>query len=216
MIKKTSLPRMTIERTSKALSCMKLKENDELAAIGICYENDDLFLITNGGMCNHYSSEIISDIAMKAQGVMGMNVRDDELAAVIIDRHDNEEILLSTNKGGFKRIHKNSLEYTSRNTKGYSLFKQIKSNPHSISKAQMVSSYDTLYISENGQLKELSVSEIPFMDTDKSFSNPLNIKNDYFYLKKNMTDITEVDIIDLPENYYQNENGDNEQIPLFD
>jgi topoisomerase-4 subunit A len=216
MIKKTSLPRMTLERTSKAVSCMKLKGDDELAAVSICYANDDLFLITKSGMCNHYSSEIISDIALKAQGVMGMNVREDELAAVVVDRHDNEEILLSTSKGGFKRLHKASLPYTSRNTKGYSLFKQIKSNPHFISKSQMVSSYDILYVSESDQLKELNVSEIPFMETDKSFSNPLNIKNEYFYLKKDMTDIIDVEIIDLPEDYYLNGNEETEQIPLFE
>ena len=216
MIKKTSLPRMTVERTSKALTCMKLKNDDELCAVNICYANDDLFLITKNGLCNHYSSEMISDIAMKAQGVIGINIReDDELSAVIVDRHDNDEILLSTNKGGFKRLHKNSLTFTSRNTKGYQLFKQIKSNPHYINKAQMVSSYDILYVSQGEKLQELNVSEIPFMDTDKSFSSPLNLKGDYFYVKKNMSDIIDVAIIDLPDDYYLNEN-EAEQTSLFD
>ena len=80
----------------------------------------------------------------------------------------------------------------------------------------MVSSYDILYVSESDQLKELNVSEIPFMETDKSFSNPLNIKNEYFYLKKDMTDIIDVEIIDLPEDYYLNGNEETEQIPLFE
>ena len=38
MIKKTSLPRMVIERTSKAVSIMKLKDNDELVSATLCYE----------------------------------------------------------------------------------------------------------------------------------------------------------------------------------
>ena len=61
----------------------------------------------------------------------------------------------------------------------------------------------------------MNVSEIPFMDTDKSFSSPLNLKGDYFYVKKNMSDIIDVAIIDLPDDYYMNEN-EAEQTSLFD
>ena len=53
----------------------------------------------------------------------------------------NSELLLSSNKGGFKRIHTDNLSFTSRNSKGYRLFKQIKSNPHVLNRATMVSSY---------------------------------------------------------------------------
>ena len=41
MIKKTSIPRMDVDRSSKALSCMKLKDNDELISVNVCYEGDD-------------------------------------------------------------------------------------------------------------------------------------------------------------------------------
>ena len=67
MIKKTSLPRMIIERTSKAVPIMKLKANDELASVCVSYENDDLILISKDGYCNKYSSEVIADLAAKAK-----------------------------------------------------------------------------------------------------------------------------------------------------
>ncbi|MBQ2510125.1 MAG: DNA topoisomerase IV subunit A, partial [Erysipelotrichaceae bacterium] len=66
MIKKTSLPRMVIERTSKAVPCMKLKANDELVSVCVAYQNDDLILVSADGFCNKYSLEILSDLAMKA------------------------------------------------------------------------------------------------------------------------------------------------------
>ena len=215
MIKKTAIPRMNVERSSKALSCMKLKPNDELVSVGVCYENDDLILVSKEGYCNKYSSEIIADLAPKAQGVMGMNVKNDEVVSVVVDHHDSSELLLSSDKGGFKRIHKDNLELTSRNTKGYRLFKQIKSNPHAINKAIMVSSYNSLYINVDGELQEMTISEVPFMDIEQSFSLPLNQLSDYFYIKKDMSDIEDVEIIDIPEGYFDNKNEE-EQTSLFD
>ena len=215
MIKKTSLPRMIIERTSKAVSIMKLKANDELVSATLCYENDDLILISKDGYCNCYSSEIISDLAPKAQGVMGMNVKNEELVAVVIDRHNGDELLISTNKGGFKRIHTDSLQFTSRNTKGYRIFKQIKSNPHEIIYASMISSYNSLFIKDENDLQIIAASEIPFMELEQSFSNPIDIKGNYFFVKKDMSDILEAEIIDIPEGYYQYDD-DSEQTSLFD
>ena len=215
MIKKTSLPRMVIERTSKAVPIMKLKSSDELAAVTVSYQNDDIILISKEGYCNKYSSEVLSDLAPKAQGVMGMNVKSSELVSVIADHHDNSELLISSNKGGFKRIHTEDLEFTSRNTKGYRLFKQIKSNPHEINNATMISSYNSLYVNNKEDLYELSVSEIPFMDLEQSFSNPIKLNDGYFYVKKDMSDIVDVEIIDIPEGYYV-EQDDMEQTSLFD
>ena len=215
MIKKTSLPRMIIDRTSKAVSGMKLKDNDELASVCVCYEGDDLILVSSEGYCVKYSSDMLADLAPKAQGVMGMNVKNDELVAVVADHHNSDELLLSSNKGGFKRIHKQDLEFTNRNAKGYRVFKQIKSNPHVLQKVTTISSYNALYVDCGEDLYELSVADIPFMDIDSSFSTPISISSDYFFVKKDMSDIEDVTIIDIPEGYY-NQQEDNEQTSLFE
>ena len=215
MIKKTSLPRMTLERTSKAVSGMKLKANDELASVTVCYEEDDLILVSKQGYCAKYSSEIIADLAPKAQGVMGMNVKNDELVAVLADHHDSDELLIASQKGGFKRIHKSDLEFTNRNAKGYRIFKQVKSNPHEITNATLVSGYNALYVDCGEDLYELPVSDIPFMDLDSSFSAPLDTPDGYFFVKKDMSDIPDVQIVDVPEGYYVSED-DNEQTSLFE
>ena len=216
MIKKTSIPRMVLERTSKAVPCMKLKTNDELVSVSVAYENDDLILVSADGYCNKYSLDILTDLAPKAQGVIGMNIKNDELVAVVCDHHDNSELLLSSNKGGFKRIHTDNLEFTSRNAKGYRLFKQIKSNPHVLNRATMVSSYNSLYISDQEKLTELPVSDIPFMDVDQSFSTPLKLTERYSFVRKDMTDIADVKIIDIPSSYYQSTEEEEEQTSLFD
>ncbi|MBQ6335148.1 MAG: DNA topoisomerase IV subunit A [Erysipelotrichaceae bacterium] len=216
MIKKSSLPRMNVERSSKALTCMKLKPSDELVSVCVCYDDDDLILLSKDGYCNRYSSKIISDLAAKAQGVMGMNVKADELSCVVADHHDGKELLIATDKGGFKRIHLENLDLTSRNTKGYRVFRQIKSRPHGITNAMMVSSYNAFYIYNEGQLDEMAVSEVPFMDLEQSFSNPRDLKENYFILRKDMSDIDDVQIVDIPEGYYSSQASEETQTSLFD
>ena len=214
MIKKTSLPRFDVERFSKEMTCIKLKKDDELVSVTLAYENADLILISKEGYCNKYSSEILADLAPKAQGVMAMNVKNDELVAVVADNHDSKELLLSSNKGGFKRIHIENLEFTSRNTKGYRTFKQIKSNPHQIKYVTTISSYNNLYLYDN-ELIDLPVSDIPFMDLEQSFSSPRPLNENYFFIKKDMSDIEDVEIIDIPDGYYVDE-SEEEIVPLFD
>ncbi len=216
MIKKTMLPRFDVDRSSKALTGMKLKAGDELVSLCLCYENDDLILISKDGYCNRYSSQIISDVAAKAQGVIAMNVKADELACVVADHHDGKELLVYTDKGGFKRIHVSNLEFTSRNTKGYRIFRQIKSRPHSVIKADMVSSYQTLYVADGDKVQEMAVSEVPFMDLEQSFSSPLDLSDSYFCISKDMTDIFDAEIVDIPEDYFSNNEEESEQTSLFD
>ena len=216
MIKKTMLPRFDVDRSSKALTGIKLKPGDELVSLCLCYEGDDLILISKDGYCNKYSSGIVSDLAAKAQGVMGINVKSDELALVLADHHDGKELLIYTSKGGFKRIHVSNLEFTSRNAKGYRIFRQIKSRPHAITGGSMVSSYQTLYVADGDQLNEMAVSEVPFMDLEQSFSSPLDLSDSYFCISKDMSDIFDAEIVDIPEGYFSSAEEGSEQTKLFD
>ena len=201
MIKKTSIPHFSVSRSSKVMPCIKLKEKDELVSVTLCYENDELLLVSREGRYNKYSSDILSDLATRAMGVAGINVKGDSLAGVVSNQNDGNEILLCSNRGGFKRLHFNDLSFTSRNTKGTYLFKQIKSNPHSIVKVDIVSSYTNLLFMNN---EKLAASEIPFMSLDSSFSMPLNIDN-YAFIKDDMSDIKEAKIVDLPTSYSQDD-----------
>ena len=201
MIKKTSIPQFSVSRFSKVMPCIKLKENDELVSVTLCYENDEILLVSKDGRYNKYSSDILSDLAPRAMGVAGINVKGDYLVDVVSNQNDGNEILLCSNRGGFKRLHFNDLALTSRNTKGTYLFKQIKSNPHSVIGVKTLSSYTNLLFVNN---EKLAASEIPFMSLDSSFSMPLDINN-YAFIKDDMSDIKEVKIIDLPSSYSQND-----------
>lgn len=215
MIKKTSIPRFNVNRASKSLPAMKLKNNDELVAACLAYENDDVVLVSKDGYYNKYSIEVLSDLAAKAQGVGGINVKNSELAGIAVDHHDNTALLVTSNKGGFKRLHFEDLAFTSRNTKGNRLFKQIKSNPHELLYIKETSSYTSLIFDQSDSLS-LAVSEIPFMDAEATFSTPLDVNGTYSFYKNDMSDIKEVEIIDLPDNYLNNDEEEFDQVNLFE
>ena len=79
----------------------------------------------------------------------------------------------------------------------------------------MASSYNSLYVYNDGKLEEMSVSEVPFMELEQSFSMPLELNENYFYVCKDMSDIPDVEIIDIPQDYYSSQQ-ESEQTTLFD
>ncbi len=215
MIKKTSIPRFNVSRFTKALPAMKLKANDELVSISLCYDGDDIITISKDGRYNKYSSDILSDLAPRAMGVGGINVKEDSLVSVVCDHHDGNGVLINSNRGGFKRLHFSDLELTSRNAKGNRLFKQTKTAPHGLINCKVTTSYCSLIFNDNSVL---SISEIPYMNVDSTFSSPVDRK-DYSYVLDDLSDIKKADFIELPSNYLNEDSSEeNEyvQTDLFD
>lgn len=214
MIKKTLISRFDVDRANKSFVAMKLRDDDELVACNLAYQKDEVVVISKDGRYNKYSVDVLSDLATKALGVGAINVKDDECVGLVVDHFDGNELLLSTQKGGFKRIHFRDLEITSRNTKGNRLFKQVKSNPHFIVSVKNVSSYNNLLF--KNEEESLSMSNVPFMDTESSFSTPHKFADlNYHYILDNMTDIEEALIVEMPQDYLSTQSSDGE-IDLFE
>ena len=212
MIKKTLLSRFNVDRANKSFVAMKLREDDELVSALLAYQGDEAVVVSKDGRYNKYSVDILSDLATKALGVGAINVKDDECAGLAVNHGDGNEILLTSEKGGFKRIHFAELNVTNRNTKGERLFKQAKTNPQKLLCIKNVSSYNTLIFKNE---EKLNVSAVPFMAVDASFSNPLkNADMDYHFINDNMNDIEEALVVEIPEGYL-NDSVNESEIDLF-
>ncbi len=199
IIKKTSIPKFEVTKWGKELVAMKLKKNDEVVSMNICYEGSDLVIVTKNGYYNKYSSEILSDLATRAQGVLAISCKQDELVSVAVDNHDGNEMLLALDRG-MKRIHFSELAFTNRAVKGIRIFKQIKTNPASVTASKVVGPYNSLYYKDKEYIK-FDVKDIPFMDIEQSFSGTVSSNESYSLMKDDLSDIETVKIIDLPEDY---------------
>ena len=216
IIKKTSVPKFDVNRFSKTLPAIKLKENDELVSVDIAYKNDNIILVSRDGYYNYYSADSLSDIAPRAMGVVGINVKNDALIGICVNHQSQDELLVCSNKGGFKRIHFNDLEFTNRNVKGNRLFKQTKTNPSAIATLKSVTNNVSLIFNDKEKTK-LQISNIPFMSCDATFSNVGNFKELPSFIKDDMSDFPHVSMIMLPDSYFKNNEEKDEfiQTDLF-
>ena len=194
---------------------MKLKDNDELAAIALCYEGDDLLVISRNGFYNRYSSSVLADLAPKAQGVGAISVKGDEAVALISFHHDGNELVLFSEAGNMKRIHLSDVPLTNRNAKGGRLYKAVKSNPQYVKYAFLSDSYSTLMFNVDGKVEMLDVKDIPFMSTEATFSSPIKLSAGYNFIHQDHSDIPDALIVDIPEQLKENDDESYTETSLF-
>ena len=83
-IKRVSIKDFNVSRFSKPLKCMNLKDNDELVSVDISDGTKGIITVTKAGYGTLYSEDEISVLGVKAGGVKGINMRDDEVAFMCV------------------------------------------------------------------------------------------------------------------------------------
>ena len=167
MIKRTRESEYEVSRTSKAMTSMKLKEDDEVVSV-ILAKTDILTVSKNGYYCKFKKQEIPL-VGVRGSGVKAMNLKEDEIIASV--SLENEEYLtIFTNKNTAKRVKLSDLEETGRAKRGNSIIKKVKSSPYEISNVLNTNAKTEItLINEDGK-KEIKNSEIPIMDLQSTGS----------------------------------------------
>ncbi len=136
MVKKTKLSEFKVTRYSKAMTAIKLKDDDEVVSVtnssGI-----DVFITTRNGFGLRYSSLEISPIGLKASGVKAISLKDDIVVSADIFT-DMEYITFITDKNTVKRVKLSEFEKNSRARKGVRVIRDVKTNPHHILKSFVI------------------------------------------------------------------------------
>ena len=186
MIKRTILKEFIVQRYSKAINMMKLKENDEV--IDVTYSVDtNVLVVTKKGYGLWYNINEVNPVGLKASGVKSINLKDDEVvSSIIFNKNENDYITILTDKGTAKRMHFSEIDISSRGNRGLMFMKEIKSNPSKIIKAYVTDTKNTIVVISNNYSKEVKLTEIPIMDR---YSNGSYIIKDRIidsYLKTNI------------------------------
>ena len=163
MVKKSLLEAFKVQRYSKEISCIKLKDNDEV--IDVSLDNyDDIFIATKKGYGLWYDKSEIPTVGVKASGVKAINLKDDEVISGIVFNKEKEYITVITKKGLGKRIKLSDFEKTSRAKRGLLLLREVKSNPQEIIKVFITDVKDNVVLKTVDNEKEIKLTEIPIMD----------------------------------------------------
>lgn len=123
---------------SKSVKYAKLKDdNDQIVAVAPI-KLDDVLLISKNGYALRFNIEEVPVVGAKAAGVKAMNLKaDDELQAVFIC--NTSSFYLLTQRGSLKRVSTEEIPATSRAKRGLQVLRELKSKPHRVFLAGVVS-----------------------------------------------------------------------------
>ena len=118
MIKKTPLIDYVNVKKS-GLIAIDLKDDDDLIEVKITDGKDDMFLITEGGMCIRFNERDVRSTRRSTMGVKGISLsKDDKVISLIMGSHGNHILFVTKNGMGKKT---DIAEFSSQNRGGKGL-----------------------------------------------------------------------------------------------
>ena len=180
MIKKTKISEFKVSRYSKAIACMKLKDDDRVINAFID-DSSSVLIATLKGYSLWFDLLEVPASGIKSSGVKSINLKEDEVVSAIPIKDSKEFIVVATLKGKASRLKITDLEKQSRAKRGVTLLKEIKSNPNPLVKVLQVEAKDKLGIKTVSETFFLKASEIAITERNKvgSTISKENIKDVY-------------------------------------
>ncbi len=180
MVKRTLLKDFKVQRYSKPIMCIKLKENDEVVCVDVnSYEN--VFVASKKGYGLWYDKEEIPTSGVKASGVKSINLKEDEVVSAMTFKTQDQYVTVITTKGLAKRVKLSEFEKTTRAKRGLLLLREVKSNPQQIKKVYVSDAKHDIIITNNNGKKEFKLTEIPIMDRYSTGSTIMKSKVNEVY-----------------------------------
>ena len=162
MIKRTKLIEFKASRYSKPITCMKLKDNDEV--IDVSFDTDKyVFVTTKNGLGLKYRLSEVPVVGLRTSGVKSINLKQDSVVSSHIYGDSEEYLTVITNKMTAKRIKLSEFECISRARKGVQIIRDIKTNPYYILKTFIVNYKETIGL-KTDEISYLKLTELPIMD----------------------------------------------------
>ena len=169
MVKQINMKDLIVNRYSKSLTAMKLKDNDELVNVSISKE--DILIVTHNGYYLKYKCNEIPIIGPKASGVKGINLKEDYVVNGFSISNDYEYLNIITNHHTAKRIKLEDLVYLTRAKKGNMLLKKTKTVTYNVDYAFPTNSRDIILVKNDIDIKEIKNSDIAIMDITSNGGN---------------------------------------------
>jgi len=165
MIKKTKLSEFKVNRYSKPISCMKLKDDDEV--INAFISKPEILVVTNTGYALWFDTNEIPISGVKSSGVKSIKLKDDYVVSCNTFDKNDEYLTVFTNHSTAKRIKLDELEKMARAHRGLVILKLVKTNPYEVIKT-FVTDVRVLFGLVNTDINYIKGSEIMISDRYKT------------------------------------------------
>ncbi len=184
MIKQTPLHDLKVQRYSKPITLMKLKEGDRV--INVTKAEEEIFITTHSGLGLRYKTEEVPVTSLRGSGVKAINLTDDTVASGQ-SFTDGDFLIVITDKGTAKRVKIDEFEITSRARKGVQVIRDVKTNPYHIIDAFVVTHKDEIGILTD-EITYYKVTSFPICDR---YQTGTQVTKDKIHKAFTKTEITE-------------------------
>ena len=189
MIKKTNLKEFLVSRYSKPMSCMKLKDSDEVINAFIC-DKEDVFIVTNDGYSLWFDIKDVPESGIKSSGVKSINLKGDYVISAFNFDNTLEYVTIFTDKNTAKRVYLSEFEKSTRARRGILLLREVKSNPHKITHLFITESKNYFGLKKDLEIDTIKNTEIPISDRYKTGSTISKIDIDDVFVITSLDDGT--------------------------
>ena len=215
MVKRTKLEEFKVQRYSKPISMMKLKDDD--LVVDVSYDNkNNVFIATKNGYGLWYNTNEISVIGLKAAGVKSINLKNDEVVSGILFDDNEEYISIVTDKGTGKRLRLTEFEKGSRANRGLLLMKEIKSNPSKIVKVYITNTKKEINIVTTKGTKGVKLNEMPIMDRYSNGSYVVKDRVNDVYMVEDIKSKNDIEVSDITETVLPNNTNNQTSLKEID
>lgn len=182
MIKRTKLSEYKLQRYSKPVTNIKLKDDDRV--INISYEPyKNVLIVTNTGYEVAFDIEEVPITGIKSGGVKSIKLKDDFVAGALLFDDSYEYIGIITDKGTGKRLRLSDIERGVRARRGTLIIREVKTNPHQVLKVFKFKNKDLLGIKNNLDIDIIKPTDLPIMDRLSTGSSIAKKITDAFIVK---------------------------------
>lgn len=160
LMKKTLLEEYTKVKRSTGIAAINIKEGDSLANVTFVNE-EDIIIITKGGMSIHFESREVAPIGRVTAGVKAIKLNEnDEVLVGLPIYKDTDHLAIFTEQGLAKKCALSEFPTQLRGGKGVTVYKSSESN---LCGALMVSEDDNILLVGRPNSICISSKDIPIL-----------------------------------------------------
>ncbi len=176
-VKKTELEQFVNIRKN-GLIAISLHDGDELISVRLTDGQQDLIVVTHGGMAIRFHETDVRTMGRTAMGVKAMTLNKDDAIVSMEIVEDDKYLLVISEKGFGKRTELSEYKAQNRGGKGLITY-SIKDKTGQIVSAKVVSEQDeVMMITMNGTIIRLAIKDISIMGRNTQGVTLMRTKED--------------------------------------
>lgn len=167
LVKKTSLEEYKNITKGKGIAAISLKENDSIANIVFC-NDEDMVVVTKNGMAIKFESKFISPIGRVTKGVKSIALKENDEVLIGLPIYNKDDLLAMFTKSGYgKKIQLNELPIQARGGRGLTISDDL------LVSASIINNDDNLLITGKTNIIYIKSEEVPLLSRT-SIGNIIN------------------------------------------